>query len=32
VEWIVNQRWSVVAVRDQNGLFGIDIKWRKRFR
>lgn len=32
VEWVVNQRWSVIAVRDRNGLFGIDLKWRKRFR
>ncbi len=32
VEWIVNARWSVIAVRDRNGLFGIDLKWRKRFR
>lgn len=32
VEWTINPRWSVIAVRDRNGLFGIDLKWRKRFR
>lgn len=32
VEWVINRRWSVIAVRDRNGLFGIDLKWRKRFR
>ena len=32
VEWNVNRRWSVVAVRDENGLFGIDVLFRKQFR
>ncbi len=32
VEWTINPRWSVMAVRDRNGLFGIDLRWRKRFR
>jgi translocation and assembly module TamB len=32
VEWNINPRWSVIAVRDRNGLFGIDLKWRKRFK
>lgn len=31
VEWQVDANWSVLAVRDQNGLFGIDLRWRKRF-
>ena len=32
MEWIINRRWSLNAVRDRNGLFGIDFKWRQRFR
>jgi len=32
VEWSVDENWSVLAVRDRNGLFGIDLRWRKRFR
>ena len=32
VEWTINRRWSLNAVRDRNGLFGVDFKWRKQFR
>ena len=32
VEWNVSRRWSVVAVRDENGLFGVDFQYRKTFR
>jgi translocation and assembly module TamB len=32
VEWSIDENWSVLAVRDRNGLFGIDLRWRKRFR
>ena len=32
VEWSINRRWSLNAVRDRNGLFGVDFKWRKQFR
>jgi translocation and assembly module TamB len=32
VDWQLDEDWSVQAVRDQNGLFGIDLRWRKRFR
>ncbi len=32
VEWNVNRRWSIVALRDENGLFGIDVLFRKQFR
>jgi translocation and assembly module TamB len=32
VEWAVNRRWSVVAVRDANGLFGVDFYYRKRLK
>ena len=32
IEYSVNRDVSVVALRDQNGTFGIDIKFKKRFR
>ena len=32
VEWVLNRQWSAVAVRDSNGLFGIDFQYRKRFK
>jgi len=32
IEWVLNKRWSVHAVRDDNGLFGLDFFYRKRFR
>jgi translocation and assembly module TamB len=32
VEYAVNRNISVVALRDQNGTFGIDIKIKKRFQ
>src|SRR5260370_4406445 len=31
VEWNLSRRWSVVAVRDENGLFGLDFPYRKPF-
>jgi translocation and assembly module TamB len=31
-EWDLNRTWSVVAVRDENGFFGIDFQYRKRFK
>jgi translocation and assembly module TamB len=31
VQWDFNRSWSAVAVRDSNGLFGIDFQYRKRF-
>ena len=31
VEYNVNRNISIVALRDYNGTFGIDIKIRKRF-
>jgi translocation and assembly module TamB len=30
-QWDVSSEWSAIAVRDQNGLFGIDFQFRKRF-
>ena len=32
VEWAVNRQWSVVAVRDENGIFGMDFYYKKRFK
>jgi translocation and assembly module TamB len=32
IEYNLNKNWSAVAVRDANGLFGIDFQYRKRFK
>jgi translocation and assembly module TamB len=32
IEWDLSKRWSVVALRDENGAFGIDFQVRKRFK
>ncbi len=32
VEWDLNRQWSVIALRDENGAFGIDFQYRKRFK
>jgi translocation and assembly module TamB len=32
VEWDFGQHWSAVAVREANGLFGIDFQYKKRFK
>ena len=32
VEWALSPQYSVVALRDDNGEFGIDIQYRKRFK
>jgi translocation and assembly module TamB len=31
VEWAFSKQWSVVAVRDENGMFGIDFLYKRRF-
>ena len=31
-EWDFNSHWSAIAVRQDNGLFGIDVQYRKRFK
>ena len=31
-EWALNQRWSAVATRQENGLVGIDLFYKRRFR
>ncbi len=32
VQWDLSRKWSAIAVRDANGLFGIDFQYRKRFK
>jgi translocation and assembly module TamB len=32
IEWALNKNWSAVAVRDENGLFGLDFYYKKRFK
>jgi translocation and assembly module TamB len=32
VQWDMSNEWSAIAVRDANGLFGIDFQFRKRFK
>jgi translocation and assembly module TamB len=31
IEWDLNRKWSVVAVREENGIFGVDFFYKKRF-
>ena len=32
IEWSLNRQWSAVALRDENGLFGMDLYYKKRFK
>ncbi len=32
VEWDFSRHWGVVAVREENGVFGIDFQYRSRFK
>jgi translocation and assembly module TamB len=32
IEWDLSKRWSVVALRDENGAFGIDFQFKKRYK
>ncbi len=32
VEWDINRNWSAVAIREENGVFGIDFLYKKRFK
>lgn len=32
LQWDFSKDFSVLAVRDENGIFGIDLLWRRRFR
>jgi translocation and assembly module TamB len=31
-QWDIDKSWSVIAVRDVNGLLGVDFQFRKRFK
>ncbi|MBI1791655.1 MAG: translocation/assembly module TamB domain-containing protein, partial [Acidobacteria bacterium] len=32
VEWNLNKEWSAVAIREENGLFGLDFLYKKSFK
>jgi translocation and assembly module TamB len=32
LEWDLSREWQLIVVRDENGVFGADILYRKRFR
>ena len=32
VQWDLDKNWSAIAVRDPNGVFGVDFQYRKRFK
>ena len=32
IEWDLNRQWSVLVVRDENGSFGMDFQYKKRFK
>ncbi|HEY3744530.1 MAG TPA: translocation/assembly module TamB domain-containing protein [Bryobacteraceae bacterium] len=32
IEWDLSKQWSALAIRDENGLFGIDIQYKRRFK
>jgi translocation and assembly module TamB len=32
LRWDLSRQWSAIAVRDSNGMFGIDFQFRKRFK
>jgi hypothetical protein len=32
IEWSVNPQWSAAANRDENGLFSINLQYKKEFR
>lgn len=32
VEWAFSRHWSVVALRDENGLFGMEFLYKRRFK
>ena len=32
VQWDLSRTWSVVALREENGLFGVNFQFRKRFK
>jgi translocation and assembly module TamB len=32
VEWAFSSQWSAVALREENGLFGLDFFYKRRFK
>ena len=32
LEWSLNPEWSVIAVREENSAFGLDLQFKKRFK
>ena len=32
IQWDINKEWSAIAVREENGVFGVDFQYRKRFK
>jgi len=32
VEWSLGRNWSAVALREENGMFGLDFYFKKRFK
>jgi translocation and assembly module TamB len=32
IDWALNRIWSVVAVRDESGIFGLDFYYKKRLK
>lgn len=32
MEWALNKEWSLLAIREENGLFGVDFLYRKSFK
>jgi translocation and assembly module TamB len=32
IEWALNRIWSIVAVRDESGIFGLDFYYKKRLK
>ena len=31
-EWVLSERWSVIGIRDQNGIFGVEFRLRRGFK
>ena len=32
IQWDLSREWSAIAVREENGLFGVDFQYKKRFK
>jgi translocation and assembly module TamB len=32
IEWALNERWSAIATREENGRFGVDFFYKRKFR